>query len=97
MNFRGLTIGAGDFTGMVVECQMHAIHVRKVCGDVGTGNQNRPVLHVLGVHELDVINHVQFFKKHRAYQTIEIATGDQPKLSSLIVAPSQNYLPSPGH
>ena len=74
---RLFTAGAGNFAGMMVERQMHAFHIRQVGGDVGTGNQDRTVLHVLGMDELDIVDQVQFFEEHRADQAVEIAAGDQ--------------------
>ncbi len=49
--------------------------IRQVGGDVVVRDQNGSVLHVLGVNELDLVNHVHFLEQHGTYQAVEIAPG----------------------
>jgi hypothetical protein len=71
--------GPGHFTGMMIESQMNPFHIGKVGGDVGVGNQDRAVLHVLWVDEFDIINDVEVLLQYGANQTVEIIPGNQSK------------------
>ncbi len=65
---------------MMVEGQVHALDIRQVGGDVAIRNQDGAILHVLGVDELDVVDHVQFLEQDRTHQPVEIAAGDQAEI-----------------
>lgn len=71
---------AGDAHGLaqvVVKSEVGAGHVGQVGGDVAGGDGDLAVLHVLGVHELDVVDHVEFVEQHGADQAVEVAAGDE--------------------
>ena len=63
---------------MVVEHEMCSRHVGQVGGDVALGDLYLAVLHVLGVHELDVVDQVQLVQKDGASQPVEVAACDKP-------------------
>ena len=79
MIIRNLSTGAGDFTGMMIESQMNAFHIGKIGGDIGIGNQDGTVLHILWMDEFNVVNDIEFFQQHSADQPVEITTGNQSK------------------
>ena len=63
--------------GMVVERQVHARVVGEVRGDVGRAQLDLPVLHVLGMHELDVPEDVHLPEEGGTDQPVEIAARHQ--------------------
>jgi hypothetical protein len=63
---------------MVVEHQMRPRHVGQVGGDVAAGDLHLAVLHVLGVHELDVVDQVQLVEQDGTGQAVEVAARDEP-------------------
>lgn len=70
-------IDANGLRQVMVERQVDARHVRQVGGDVAVGDRHLAVLHVFGVNEQDVVDHVQFTEEHSAYESVEIAASDQ--------------------
>ncbi len=62
---------------MMVESQMHPVHIGQVGGDVAVGDGDDAVLHILGMHELDVVDHLKMLEQHGADQAVEIAAGDK--------------------
>ena len=67
---------------VVVEDQMGALHERQVGGDVARSDLDLAVLHVLGMHELDVVDQVEFAQQHAADEAVEVAAGDEAVLLS---------------
>jgi nitric oxide synthase oxygenase domain/subunit len=62
---------------MVVKGQIDAGNEWQVGRDIALGDLDFAILHILGMNELDVIDHVQFIEQNGADQTIEVAAGDQ--------------------
>jgi hypothetical protein len=73
----GLVAHPRRFAGVVVNRQMDAGHERQIGCDVPVADGNQPVLHVLGVNELDVVDQVQFAQQNRADQSVEIGPGEE--------------------
>jgi hypothetical protein len=46
-------------------------------GDITCGDIDLAVLHILGVDELDVVDHVELAEQHGADQTVKVAAGYQ--------------------
>ncbi len=46
----------------MVECDVYAIHIRKVSRDIAIGNRYFAVLHVFRVNEEYVVDHIQVFQ-----------------------------------
>jgi hypothetical protein len=63
---------------VVVERQVGARRIGKVGGDVTRPDLHLPVLHVLWVHEQDVLDQAELLEQHRAHQPVEVTPGDQP-------------------
>ena len=59
--------------------KVRAGHIGQVGGDVPLGDRNLSVLHVFGVHELDIVDQVHFLEQHGADQPVKIATGNEPE------------------
>ncbi len=57
----------------MIERQMHARNKRQIGGDVAFRNFDLAVLHVLGMDELDLVDHVELVEQNGADQAIEIA------------------------
>jgi hypothetical protein len=66
---------------MMVENQVRSRDVRQVGRDVVRTDVDLPVLHVLGVNELDLLDHVEVLQQHRTHQTVEIAACDKAEFS----------------
>ena len=64
---------------MVVEGQVHAGDVRQVGADVPVRDGDLAILHVLGVHKLDVVDQPQFGQQHGTDQAIKVTAGDEAK------------------
>jgi hypothetical protein len=63
---------------VVVEDQVRIRRVGEVGGDVGGPDFHLPVLHVLGMHEQDVLDQPELLEQHRADQAVEVTPGNQP-------------------
>jgi hypothetical protein len=72
-----LTGVADGFRQMVIECQVHARHIRQIGGDVVVADRDLTVLHILRVDEQDLFDQVQVLEQHRTHQAVEITTGYQ--------------------
>ena len=73
-----MTAGDADrLRGVVVERQVHARVVGQVGRDVGRAQLDLPVLHVLGMHELDVAEDVHLPEEGGTDQPVEIAARHQ--------------------
>ena len=68
---------ADSFGGMVVEYHMRAGGIGQVGGDIPRPDLDLSILHILGVNELDLVDHIEVFEQHGADQPIEITTCDQ--------------------
>ena len=69
---------ADHLRGVVVEREVHARVVGEVRGDVGRAQLDLPVLHVLGMNELDVPEDVHLPEEGGTDQPVEIAARHQP-------------------
>ena len=76
---------------MVVERDVAARHVGKVGDDVAARDGHRAVLHVLGVHELDVVDQVDFAEQHAADQAVEVAAGYEAVVPRRHGGPTHGY------
>ena len=63
---------------VMVERQVRGGHVGEVRGDVAVRDLDLAVLHVLGMDEQDVVEHVDFLQEGGAHETVEVAARDQP-------------------
>jgi hypothetical protein len=63
---------------VVVEGEVHALAVGEVRGDVVGAQLDLAVLDVLGVHELDRIEHVHLLEQGRADEPVEVAARHEP-------------------
>ena len=68
---------ADGFRQVVIEDQAGTGNVGQIGGDVAFGDFDLAVLHILGMHELDFVDHLQFVEQNSADQTIEITAGNQ--------------------
>ena len=68
---------------MVVERDVHARVVGEVRGDVTGAELDLAVLHVLGVDELHVVEHVEMLEKGGAHQPVEVGARDQSEALGL--------------
>ena len=59
---------------------MRGGEVGKVGRDVGAGDFDFSVLHVLGVHEQNVVDYSHFFEKYGADEAVEVAARHQSKV-----------------
>jgi hypothetical protein len=75
----GLLADAHRLAFVVIEGEVHAFHVGKVGGDVAVGDLDHPVLHVLGVDELDLVDEIELLEDGGAHQPVEVAARDQPE------------------
>ena len=66
-----------ELAQMVIEAEMHTFLIGQVASDVVAGNRDLAVLHVLGVHEQHLLDHIHFTEQDRTDQTVKIASGDQ--------------------
>src|SRR5215213_4227182 len=62
---------------MMVECEVHTWHIRQVGRDVAIAHLDLSILHVLRMHELDVVDQVQLVEQHCAHEPIEVAARDE--------------------
>ena len=63
---------------VVVERKMGARHVGQVGGDVPVGDRYLAVLHVLGMHEFDLVDQIHFVQQNGAHKAVEVAARDKP-------------------
>src|SRR3972149_8333125 len=61
----------------MVERKVHAGRIGQVSRDVAIAHVDLSVLHVFGVHELDLVDQVHFVEQHGADQSVEIAASDE--------------------
>ena len=61
------------FGFMMVKSEFHPRVIRQVGGDIVLAQFHLPVLHVLGMDELDIVDQVQFLQHHGACQSVKIA------------------------
>src|SRR3712207_1785685 len=71
---------AADLARMMVEGEMAARHIGQVGRDVARGDRHLAVLHVLRVHEADLVDELQLLEEHSADQPVEVAAGDETVL-----------------
>ncbi len=74
---------AGDAQGLalvVVEGQTDAGRVGQVGRDVALGQLDQTVLDILGVHELDLVEHLQLLQQRGTNQAVEITAGNKTAL-----------------
>ena len=65
---------------VVVEDQVRGRRVREVGEDVALGDLDDAVLHVLGVHEGDLVDHAELLQQDGADEAVEVAAGHEPVL-----------------
>ena len=70
----GLVPDPFDLAFVVVERQIYAGDIRQVGGDIRIPDRYPALLHVVGVHEQDIIDHIQVFKKNGTDKTVKIAS-----------------------
>ena len=71
---------AQRFRQVVVERQVGARHIGQIGRDVVRPDVDLAVLHVLGVHELDLVDQAHFVQQHGANEAVEVAAGDETVL-----------------
>ena len=65
---------------MMVKCKSYPVIKRKVCCDIILIDVNLSVLNVLGMHEFDLIDHIQFLEEHGTNQSVKITSSYQTLL-----------------
>ena len=76
--FRVVRPPTQGFAYVIVEGQVYPRHIGEVRGDVLSADRDHAVLHVLGVHEKDLVDQVQMLEQDGADKAVEIAARDQP-------------------
>ena len=66
-----------DLALVVVEGQVAALDVGQVRRDRVGIDAHLAVLHVLGVHEIDLVDQVQLLQQHGADEAVEVGAGDE--------------------
>ena len=66
-----------QFALMVIECKTYSGIKRKICRDVILGNVDLTVLNILSMNKLYLIDHIKFFEKHSADESVKIASGNK--------------------
>ncbi len=77
---RGLPAGARHLARVVVEGEVHPGDVGEVGGDVVVRDLHLPVLHVLGVDELDLLDEALLLQEDGADEAVEVAARDETVL-----------------
>ncbi len=85
--------GTGNFTFMMVKGQVHAGDIGQVGGDVGILDRDPALLHVVGMDEQDVVDHIQLLEQDGADKAIEVASRDQTEFLFF----GHGFLPAPGY
>jgi hypothetical protein len=79
----GAALDAQRLGVVVVERDVHVRVVRQVRGDVTRVELDQAVLHVLGVDELDVVEHVEVLEEGGTHQPVEVRARDQSEALGL--------------
>ena len=66
---------------VVIERDVDTFDEGKVGRDVAAGDLDLAVLHVLGMDEHDVVDHLHVLEQNSAHEAIEIAAGDESVLA----------------
>ena len=62
---------------MVVEHKVRTLDIWQIRQDVARPDFDQAVLHILGMHELDVIDEIEVLEQHSANEAIEVTAGDK--------------------